>query len=86
MAIILTSGVVLLITGLKPRAQDLMLNLRVAAGMIVIAFFVMLVAIPLGARTFNDLRDRHDRLVAISVISDWIGENNVEIIMEVSNS
>jgi len=79
-AIILTAGVVLLFTGLKPNVKDLKLNLRVAAGMILITFFVALVAVPLSIRTFNDLQDRHDRQVAISVIRDWIGENNAEII------
>jgi uncharacterized hydrophobic protein (TIGR00271 family) len=79
-AIILTAGIVLLITGLKPNVKDLKLNLRVAAGMILIALFVALVGVPLSIRTFNDLQDRHDRQVAISVIEDWIGENNVEII------
>jgi uncharacterized hydrophobic protein (TIGR00271 family) len=79
-AIILTAGVVLLLTGLKPKVKDLKLNLRVAVGMILITFFVALVAVPLSIRTFNDLRDRHDRQVAISVIKGWIGENNVEII------
>ncbi len=48
--------------------------------MILIALFVSLVGVPLCIRTFNDLQDRHDRQVAISVIEDWIGENNVEII------
>ena len=86
-AIILTAGVVLLFTGLKPKVKDLKLSLRVAAGMILITFFVALVAVPLSIRTFNDLRDRHDRQVAISVIKDWIGENNVEIInVEVENN
>jgi hypothetical protein len=79
-AIILTAGIVLLLTGLKPNVKDLKLNLRVAAGMILITLFVALVAVPLSIRTFNDLQDRHDRQVAISVIKDWIGENNVEII------
>ena len=79
-AIILTAGIMLLITGLKPAVKDLKLNLRVAAGMILIALFVALVGGPLCIRTFNDLRDRHDRQVAISVVEDWIGENNVEII------
>jgi len=86
-AIILTAGVVLLFTGLKPKVKDLKLSLRVAAGMILITFFVALVAVPLSIRTFNDLQDRHDRQVAISVIKDWIGENNVEIInVEVENN
>jgi uncharacterized hydrophobic protein (TIGR00271 family) len=86
-AIILTAGIVLLFTGLKPNVKDLKLNLRVAAGMILITLFVALVAVPLSMRTFNDLRDRHDRQVAISVIEDWIGENNVEIInVEVENN
>ena len=79
-AIILTAGIVLLFTGLKPNVKDLKLNLRVAAGMIFITFFVTLIAIPLSIRTFSDLQDMHDRHVAISVITDWIGENNVEII------
>jgi uncharacterized hydrophobic protein (TIGR00271 family) len=79
-AIILTAGVVLLLTGLKPRVKDLKLSLRVATGMILITLFVAIVGIPLSIRTFNDLQDRHDRLVAISVINDWIGENDVEII------
>jgi len=79
-AIILTAGIVLLFTGLKPVVKDLKLNLRVAAGMILITLFVALVAVPLSIRTFNDLQDRHDRQIAISVIKDWIGENNVEII------
>jgi uncharacterized hydrophobic protein (TIGR00271 family) len=79
-AIILTAGIVLLLTGLKPAVKDLKLNLRVAAGMILITLFVALVAVPLSIRTFNDLQDRHDRQIAISVIKDWIGENNVEII------
>jgi uncharacterized hydrophobic protein (TIGR00271 family) len=79
-AIILTAGIVLLLTGLKPAVKDLKLNLRVAAGMILITLFVALVAVPLSIRTFNDLQDRYDRQVAISVIKDWIGENNVEII------
>ena len=79
-AIILTAGIVLLFTGLKPNVKDLKLNLRVAVGMILITLFVALVAVPLSIRTFNDLQDRHDRQIAISVIKDWIGENNVEII------
>jgi uncharacterized hydrophobic protein (TIGR00271 family) len=77
--IILTAGIVLLLTGFKPRVKDLKLNLRVAAGMTMITFFVALVAVPLCMRTFNDIRDLHDRQVAISVIEDWIGENSVEI-------
>ncbi len=48
--------------------------------MILITFFVALVAVPLTMRTFNDLQDMHDRQVAISVITGWIGENNVEIV------
>ena len=79
-AIILTAGIMLLMSGLKPAVKDLKLNLRVAVGMILIALFVALVAVPLSIRTVNDLQDRHDRQVAISVIKDWIGENNVEII------
>jgi uncharacterized hydrophobic protein (TIGR00271 family) len=79
-AIILTAGTVLLLTGFKPRVKDLKLNLRVAAGMTMITFFVALVAVPLGIRSTNDLRDLHDRQVAISVIDDWIGENSVEIV------
>jgi uncharacterized hydrophobic protein (TIGR00271 family) len=86
-AIILTAGIVLLFTGLKPNVKDLKLNLRVTAGMVLVTLFVALVAVPLITRTFNDLRDRHDRQVAISVIEDWIGENNVEIInVEVEDS
>ena len=77
--IILTAGTVLLLTGFKPRVKDLKLNLRVAAGMTMITFFVALVAVPLGIRSINDLRDLHDRQVAILVIDDWIGENSVEI-------
>ena len=77
--IILTAGTELLLTGFKPRVKDLKLNLRVAAGMTMITFFVALVAVPLGIRSINDLRDLHDRQVAISVIDDWIGENSVEI-------
>ena len=85
--IILTAGTVLLLTGFKPRVKDLKLNLRVAAGMTMITFFVSLVAVPLGIRSINDLRDLHDRQVAISVIDDWIGENSVEIInVEVENN
>ena len=38
-AIILASGTVMLLTGFKPRVKDLKLNLRVAAGMILIIFF-----------------------------------------------
>jgi uncharacterized hydrophobic protein (TIGR00271 family) len=78
--IILTAGTVLLLTGFKPRVKDLKLNLRVAAGMTMVTFFVALVAVPLGIRSINDLRDLHDRQVAISVIDDWIGENSVEIV------
>ena len=86
-AIILTAGIVLLFTGLKPNVKDLKLNLRVAAGMILITLFVALVAVPLSIRTFNDLQDRHDRQISISVIKDWIGENNVEIIdVDVENN
>ncbi|NIQ89352.1 MAG: DUF389 domain-containing protein [Deltaproteobacteria bacterium] len=79
-AIILTAGTVLLLTGFKPRVKDLKLNLRIAAGMTMITFFVALVAVPLSMRTFSDIRDLHDRQVAISVIDDWIGENSVEIV------
>jgi uncharacterized hydrophobic protein (TIGR00271 family) len=79
-AIILMAGTVLLLTGFKPRVKDLKLNLRVAAGMSVVTFFVALVAVPLTMRTFHDIRDLHDRQVAISVIDDWIGENSVEIV------
>ena len=79
-AIILTAGIVLLFAGLKPSVKDLKLNLRVAVGMVLITLFVALVAVPLSIRTFNDLEDRHDRQVAISVVNNWIGENNVEII------
>jgi len=79
-AIILTAGAVLLLTGFKPRVKDLKLHLRVAAGMTMAAFFVGLVAIPLSIRTINDIRDLHDRQVAIKVITDWIGENSVEIV------
>jgi uncharacterized hydrophobic protein (TIGR00271 family) len=78
--IILTAGTVLLLTGFKPRVKDLKLNLRIAAGMTIITFFVALVAVPLSIRTFSDIRDLHDRQVAISVIDDWIGENSVEIV------
>ena len=78
--IILTAGTVLLLTGFKPKVKDLKLNLRVASGMTMITFFVALVAVPLGIRSINDLRDLHDRQVAISVIDDWIGENSVEIV------
>jgi len=77
--IILTAGTVLLLKGFKPKVKDLKLNLRVAAGMAMITFFVALVAVPLGIRSINDLRDLHDRQVAISVIDEWIGENSVEI-------
>jgi uncharacterized hydrophobic protein (TIGR00271 family) len=77
--IILTAGTVLLLKGFKPKVKDLKLNLRVAAGMTMITFFVALVAVPLGIRSINDLRDLHDRQVAISVIDEWIGENSVEI-------
>jgi len=77
--IILTAGTVLLLTGFKPRVKDLKLDLRIAAGMTMITFFVALVAVPLTMRTINDIRDLHDRQVAISVIDDWIGENSVEI-------
>ena len=79
-AIILTSGTVMLLTGFKPRVKDLKFNLRVAAGMAMITFFVALVAVPLSLRTFRDLQDMHDRNVAISVITNWIGRNNVEIV------
>lgn len=79
-AIILTAGTVLLLKGFKPRVKDLKLNLRIAAGMTMITFFVALVAVPLTIRTINDIRDLHDREVAISVIQDWIGENSVEVI------
>jgi hypothetical protein len=48
--------------------------------MTMITFFVALVAVPLSMRTFSDIRDLHDRQVAISVIDDWIGENSVEIV------
>ena len=48
--------------------------------MTMMAFFVVLVAVPLGVRTFSDIRDLHDRQVAISVIDGWIGENSVEIV------
>ena len=67
-AIILTAGTVLLLTGFKPRVKDLKLDLRIAAGMTMITFFVALVAVPLTMRTINDIRDLHDRQVAISVI------------------
>jgi uncharacterized hydrophobic protein (TIGR00271 family) len=79
-AIILTAGTVLLLKGFKPRVKDFKLNLRIAAGMTMITFFVALVAVPLTIRTINDIRDLHDREVAISVIQDWIGENSVEVI------
>ena len=79
-AIILTAGTVLLLTGFKPRVKDLKLNLRIAAGMTMITFFVALVAVPLSIRSIHDLRDMHDRQVAISIIDDWIGENSVEIV------
>ena len=79
-AIIITASTVLLLTGFKPKVIDLKFNLRVAAGMTMVAFFVALVAVPLSIRTFNDIRDLHDRQVAISVITDWIGENSVEIV------
>ncbi len=79
-SIILTSGIVLLLTGLKPRVNDLKLNLRVAAGMILITFLVLLIAIPLGIRLYKDIGDLHDRQVALSVINEWIGENSVEVI------
>ena len=86
-AIIMTAGIALLFTGLKPKVKDIKLSIRVAAGMVLITFFVILVAIPLGTRTYNDLSDMHDRQVAISVIDDWIGENNVEIVeVEVENN
>ena len=78
-AIILTAGTVLLVTGFKPKIHDLKFNLRVARGMAMATFFVALVAVPLSIRTFGDIRDLHDRQVAISVITDWIGENSVEI-------
>ena len=86
-AIILMAGTVLLLTGFKPRVKDLKLNLRVAAGMSVVTFFVALVAVPLTMRTFHDIQELHDRQVAISVIDDWIGENSVEIVdVEVENN
>ena len=86
-AIILMAGTVLLLTGFKPRVKDLKLDLRIAAGMTMITFFVALVAVPLTMRTINDIRDLHDRQVAISVIEDWIGENSVEIVdVEVENN
>ena len=78
-AIILTAGTVLLLTGFKPRVRDLKFNLRVAAGMTLSTFFVALVAVPLCIRTFGEIRDLHDRQVAMSLITDWIGENSVEI-------
>jgi len=78
-AIILTAGTVLLLTGFKPRVRDLKFNLRVAGGMTLATFFVVLVAVPLCIRTFGDIRDLHDREVSISIISDWIGKNSVEI-------
>ncbi len=79
-AIILTASVVLLLTGFMPRVKDLKLHLRVAAGMTMAAFIVVLVAVPLTIRTINDINDLHDRKVAITVIEDWIGENSVEIV------
>ena len=79
-AIILTAGIVLLLTGFKPRVSDVKSNLRVGAGMTLATFFVALVAVPLSIRTFADIRDLHDQEVAISVITDWIGENSVEIV------
>ncbi len=86
-AIVLMAGTVLLLTGFKPRVKDLKLNLRVAAGMSVVTFFVALVAVPLTMRTFHDIQELHDRQVAISVIDDWIGENSVEIVdVEVENN
>lgn len=79
-AIILTASTVLLFTGFMPKAKDMLLYLRVGAGMIMAICIVVLVAVPLANRTINDFRDAHDRKVAITVIKNWIGENNVEIV------
>ena len=79
-AIILTASAVLLLTGFKPRVKDLKLHLRVAAGMTMATFVVVLVAVPLTIRTITDIRDLHDRQVAITIVEDWIGENSVEIV------
>ena len=85
-AIILTTGAVLLITGFKPRVKDLKLHLRVTAGMAMAAFFVILVAVPLGFRMVQDISDMHDRQVSIMVINEWIGKNPVEVVaVEVEN-
>jgi uncharacterized hydrophobic protein (TIGR00271 family) len=79
-AIILTAGIVLLLAGFKPKVSDLKYNLRVASGMAMATFFVALVAVPLSIRTVGDIRDLYDRQVAISIITDWIGENSVEVV------
>ena len=79
-AIILTASAVLLLTGFMPSVKDLKLRLRVAAGITMAVFFVVLVSVPLTIRTINDINDLHDREVAIALIEDWIGENNVEIV------
>jgi len=79
-AIVLMAGAVLLVMGFKPKVRDLRLHLRVTAGLMMASGIVALVAIPLGQRTFNDIRDLHDRVVAYRVIEDWIGENPVELI------
>lgn len=79
-AIVLTAGAVMLLTGFTPKKKDVKLIIRVTAGMITATLIVLLVAIPLANRALSDFSDLRDRNMAISVTQAWIGDNNVEIV------
>jgi uncharacterized hydrophobic protein (TIGR00341 family) len=78
--IVLMAGAVLLAMGFMPNRRDRRREARVAGGFALAALLVLLVAIPLAARAFADLRDLHHRIVAAGVIDIWIGENDVELL------
>ena len=79
-AIVLTAGAVLLLMGFKPKVRDRGREVRVATGFALAGALVLLVAVPLAARAFADLRDLHDRRVAARVIDAWLGDNDVELL------
>ena len=78
--IIMTAGCVFLFMGIKPRVKDPQLNIRVGGGLVLALLFLLIIAIPLASRTFYDLRDAHDRAIALKIAEEWIGNNPVEII------
>jgi hypothetical protein len=77
--IILMAGTVLLMMGFKPKVRDRAREARVATGFALAAVLVLMVAVPLGARAYADLRDLRDKIVAIHVIDAWIGDNDIDV-------